>query len=116
MPKPGSPLPGEADDLALADALRNLHAERVFYQRDAALGVELRCAQGELARGAAEAVLELEQDARVVVVAPRMRCMAWLRPTLAAHPAENLGEELAELRGFGGGRKSCPGECWPSWS
>jgi hypothetical protein len=59
----------EADHLAFADAGRNLHAERALFEDEVSVRIELGRAQRDLPRGAAEAVLQVELNARMVVVA-----------------------------------------------
>ncbi len=87
-------LASKPDDLPFPDALRNLHVESARIEHHPALRVHPRHAQRNLAGRTAESIFQVEQDFGVVIPAVRVRTAG------AAHAAEELGEEVAEIGGF----------------
>src|SRR5690606_2180103 len=92
----GASLAGQADVLALDDAAGYGDLQRAFLPDDPAVLVEPRPAQGDRARGPLVDVREIDHHARVMVAAAHAVAAG---AGAARRPAEQAGEELAELLG-----------------
>lgn len=91
----GRALARQTDDLAFVHADGNFHVEGAGRHAQLAMGVDLRHLQAELARGTGEGVLDVQQHTCMGVLAVRGKAAP-------ARAAEQLAEEVAELRGLVG--------------
>ncbi len=94
--EPRRALPGQTDQLPFAHTLRNLHVERARGERYPPSRADLWHAQADLARTAGPRIVEIDDDARVVVLPTSFR-PTHASPATAADVAEQLGEEVAEI-------------------
>ena len=90
------PLPGQADELPFADPLRDLHVQRALAHRESPFGVHFRHPQRHRPRGAAEGVVEVDEDPGVMVLAAGVKPRPTPRPGGAP---EERGEKIAEVPG-----------------
>ncbi len=105
----GRALAGEADALALANALRDGDGQGAVLDGDVAAAVHLRHAQGDLALGAGVSIAQVDGDLGVVILAlsvklalRRKAAASGTRAPCVGLPEEAL-EKVGELRrvGFG---------------